>query len=409
MLCFAASFLGSAQGTIQSVSPNTGVLGETLLVTITGQNTQFTQVSDTYNVSFYNQLQQQFTVNAIDMISDTELVASITIPLSVSPGPYDLAIYTWNGGTEALDVFNVTTTLNTISGNIRSDVNNNGCDPTDAPASGVSVTLYDGTNTRQAYTNADGDYIFYVPAGTYTVTPQIQTTLFAFAPVSANFTFATENNLSETQDFCLSANGVYNDVYVTLIPIGPARPGFDAMYRLSYKNRGNQTLSGNVALVYDDARLDFVSATEVPSAQSPGSLNWNYANLMPYETRQVNLLLNVNSPMETPSVNIGDILDFTATVNPVAADQTPADNVYELAQVVTGPMDPNDKAVAEGAEIPVSDVDKYLHYLIRFQNMGTFSGRECARKRCAVCQPGRLNNGSYFGQPSLSCNNYQQQ
>lgn len=38
-----------------------------------------------------------------------------------------------------------------------------------------------------------------------------------------------------------------------------------------------------------------------------------------------------------------------------------------------GSYDPNDITVLEGHEITIDDVDKYLHYLIRFQNTGTAS------------------------------------
>ena len=373
LLLLTISFAMTGQ-TIQSVSPNTGTLGQTLLVTITGDNTNFTQVSDTYNVSFYNSLQQNFVVNAIQMVSNTELIANVTIPITNLPGAYDLQIYDpFTNGAYLSNAFNVTTTLNSISGNIKLDSNANGCDASDAPAGGIRVNLSDGSSDRITFTNAAGDYIFYVPAGNYVISPQIQTTLFSFSPTSANFNFATTNNLSETQGFCLAPNGVYNDVNVSLLPLTVARPGFNATYRLVYKNAGNQIMNGTINFVFDDSRLDVVSSTAAPTSQTVNNLTWDYVSLMPFETRTITIVLNVNSPQETPAVNIGDVFNFSATVNPVSGDETPNDNTVVFNQTVVGAIDPNDKAVVEGSEILVSDVDKYLNYIIRFQNSGNFA------------------------------------
>src|SRR5690606_12879469 len=80
--------------------------------------------------------------------------------------------------------------------------------------------------------------------------------------------------------------------------------------------------------------------------------------------------------METfapPTVNGGDILNFTATVTPDANDYTPNDNTFALEQIVVNSFDPNDKQVLQGDKIHIDNVGEYLHYLIRFQNTGTAS------------------------------------
>ena len=70
-------------------------------------------------------------------------------------------------------------------------------------------------------------------------------------------------------------------------------------------------------------------------------------------------------------MNIGDILNFTATISPVSGDETVADNSFILNEVVRGSFDPNDKTCLEGDTMTPEQVGKYLHYLIRFQNSGT--------------------------------------
>ena len=369
------SFVTSAQqdpGTILSVNPNTASRGQRLQVTITGGDTRFTQVSDTYNVSFYNNLWQQFVINAIDMVSDTVLVADVTIPGSNAIGTYNLSVDLWTGGAFLANAFTVTNYYNTISGNVGIDVNGNGCDAADLRMSGIKVNLNDGTADSVTFTDSLGNYIFYVPRGNYVVTPQFEGLHYAALPPSATVNFETENSLSHIQNFCLLPNGVSNDVDVDIVPIGPARPGFNATYRLVYKNKGNQTVAGAVNFTFDDTRLDFVSITATPASQTANNINWDYTNLLPFESRAIDITLNVNSPMETPPVNNNDVLVFNATANPVAGDNTPENNNFTLNQIVVGSYDPNDKAVVEGSEVDISNAGKYLHYLIRFQNSGTY-------------------------------------
>jgi hypothetical protein len=81
--------------------------------------------------------------------------------------------------------------------------------------------------------------------------------------------------------------------------------------------------------------------------------------------------LNVNSPQETPAVNIDDVLHFTASIDPISGDETSADNTFTFAQTVTGSFDPNDKTCLEGTTITPEKVGDYLHYIIHFQNSGT--------------------------------------
>ena len=152
--------------------------------------------------------------------------------------------------------------------------------------------------------------------------------------------------------------------------LSPARPGFDASYRVHFENKGTETQSGTVTLTFEDDIMDFVSSNPALSAQAANSLSWNFSNLIPFESREIALTLNVNSPLETPAVNIGDILDFTAAIT-AGDDETPADNVFALHQTVVGSYDPNDKAVSR-ERIGIAQLGDYLYYTVRFQNTGTF-------------------------------------
>lgn len=260
---------------------------------------------------------------------------------------------------------------NTITGSVLFDVNNNGCDSNDIKVPNSKINSTDGSNISLFFANNSGDYTFYAQVGNYTLTPLIENpTWFTLSPSSASQSFSTLNN-TVTQNFCLSPVGIHNDLEVVIVP-SAARPGFDTTYQIIYRNKGNQTLSGTVQFTYEDDVLDYVSAFQSPDVQNTGSLTWNYTNLVPFEVRTVTVTLNVNSPMETPAVNIGDQLDFTATINPISGDETPLDNVFGLKQIVVGSFDPNDKTCLEGTVVSTSKIGDFLHYNINFENTGTF-------------------------------------
>jgi hypothetical protein len=79
-------------------------------------------------------------------------------------------------------------------------------------------------------------------------------------------------------------------------------------------------------------------------------------------------------------VNNGDQLEFTAIINPLANDEIVADNTSSLKQIVVGSYDPNDKTCLEGTTITPSMVGNYVHYVIRFENTGTFAAQNIVVK-----------------------------
>ncbi|WP_282068536.1 T9SS type A sorting domain-containing protein [Olleya namhaensis] len=262
---------------------------------------------------------------------------------------------------------------NTISGTTTFDLDNNGCDASDLVIPFTKLNINDGTETGSTFSTNSGEYNFYTQAGDFTITPDLENpTFFNATPVDATINFTDTNNNIAIQDFCITANGLHNDVEIFMGPTIPARPGFDAEYLITFRNKGNQTLSGDFSFNYDDAVLDFLTATEVPITQTSGQLTWDYTNLLPFESRSVYVTLNVNSPQETPAVNIDDQLDFSVEINPIAGDEIPSDNTFGYKQTVVGSYDPNDIICLEGDVLEPTQIGEYLHYIINFENTGNF-------------------------------------
>jgi Secretion system C-terminal sorting domain len=264
---------------------------------------------------------------------------------------------------------------NTITGQVLFDLNNNGCDASDLHQPNIKIDINDGTNQGATFINNSGNYNFYTQAGSFDLTPNVENpTWFTISPTTATIPFANNNNNTSTQNFCISANGIHPDLEIVIAPITPARPGFDAVYQIVYKNKGNQTLSqlNGVNFLYNQNLMDFDSATTTPLAIGSGSLSWSYANLLPFESRSIYVTLNINTPTDINfPVNIGDVLQFTTSILPIAGDENTADNTFLYNQTVVGSYDPNDITCIQGNSVLPSLIGEYLHYVINFENTGT--------------------------------------
>jgi uncharacterized repeat protein (TIGR01451 family) len=188
------------------------------------------------------------------------------------------------------------------------------------------------------------------------------------SPSTAMVTFPASTS-PFSQNFCVSPNGIHNDLEIVLIPITIAKAGFDASYKLKFKNKGTQTQSGTINFNFPDAVLDLVSSNPATSNTATNVLTYNFSNLQSFESREINIVFNLNSPTETPALNAGSILNFSASITGLA-DETPLDNVAELNQTVVNAFDPNDKICLEGTNLNPSKIGDYLNYKIRFENTG---------------------------------------
>lgn len=267
----------------------------------------------------------------------------------------------------------------TIYGNSKLDIDNNSCDSSDIIYPNLKYSITDGSVTGTFIANNSGSYSIPVQAGTQTVTPIVECpAYFNVAPTTFNVSFPTATN-PYNQDFCITANGNHNDLEILLLPMNQARPGFDANYKLLYKNKGTTTQAGSINFAFDDSILDFVSSNPNISSQSTGNITWNFTNLLPFESREITIVLNLNSPIEIPALNIGDLLYYTASING-QTDETPNDNTAIINQSVVNSYDPNDKTCIEGETITPNMVGEYVHYLIRFENNGTANAQNIVVK-----------------------------
>ena len=261
-----------------------------------------------------------------------------------------------------------------ISGHNTYDLDGNGCDNLDSNFPNLQYNVTDGTVSESIFADASGDYYLPVHSGEHTITPQLENlNYFTVVPSSILVDFPTDSS-PYIQDFCITPDGVHNDLEVILMPISVARPGFDAEYMLLYKNKGNTTLSGDIILTFNEDLMDVTVINPNADFQTEGQLIWNYNNLLPFQEVNIAITMNINTPTDPNfPVNGDDVLDFTATINPVSGDELPEDNSFELNQTVVNSFDPNDITCLEGVSIAPEKVGGFVHYTIRFENTGSAS------------------------------------
>jgi len=257
-----------------------------------------------------------------------------------------------------------------VTGTATYDNNSNGCDSSDPKFPYLKLGINSGGISSVYTANQNGVFSIPLQTGNHSITPILENpTYYNVSPTSFTANFPTQAS-PLTQNLCLTPNGTHNDLEVVIIPINAAAPGFPAKYKIVYKNKGNSTQSGTLSFNYNDNLMNYLASSTIPASQSNGILNWNFTNLLPFETREITVSFTLNTPTQTPSLNGGDILHYTAQVTG-GTDETSSDNTFTLNQTVVNSFDPNDKTCLEGTSITQAKVGDYVHYLIRFENTGT--------------------------------------
>lgn len=262
---------------------------------------------------------------------------------------------------------------NTITGMMRFDAGLNGCDASDPTQSFIKVKMNDGSVDSATFTDENGNYTYFTMDGDFTLTPDVENpSFFAFTPASATVNFPSVDNSVTTQDFCIAPVGYHPDLEVVVMPYGEPAAGFDMSYKIVYRNKGNQMMSGLVSFTFDATVMQLTLSVPTADIVSGNYLGYNFIDLMPFESRDIYLNFHLNSPIDTPPLNLDDELTVNASVTPSpSVDENPLDNTFVLTQTVVGSFDPNDKICLEGDYVTPEMIGKYFHYVINFENTGT--------------------------------------
>jgi uncharacterized repeat protein (TIGR01451 family) len=257
---------------------------------------------------------------------------------------------------------------NFITGIAFQDNNGNGVYNTGEPLlSNVVLKAVRGSLNYYAITDTNGYYSIDVDTNSYTITATAPLHYNNSVPLSHTADFGSFYGRVDTANhFAFSPLAMLKDLSVYITNLGPARAGRQTFYRISYVNRGTETMNASIQLNHDGL-LTFNTSNPLPNTYNAPVAVWNFNNLLPSRTGNIDIAATVST-----SVVSGTILKSYVTINPVPGDANPPDNIDSVYHVVLAPLDPNDKKVLPDGAISTGFVaaGNYLNYTIRFQNVG---------------------------------------
>src|SRR6185436_370322 len=127
----------------------------------------------------------------------------------------------------------------------------------------------------------------------------------------------------------------FNDLCVTITPMGNFRANMNANYMINYENVGTTTLNGTV-IFFPDNDVTYVSSNPTATSVTTDSVVWNVGTLTPFQTGNILVTVHVNAG--TP---IGTLINSNVRIEPVAGDNYPGCNYAYWEVYTTGAVDPN--------------------------------------------------------------------
>ncbi len=257
------------------------------------------------------------------------------------------------------------------------DNNNNGVyDAGDSYSDKGKLEISNGDSTKLYPLDPSGRTYMLLDSGEYNIrliSNYQRLSLYNVVPDSAHISFHGLN-LQDSIVFRLVPKAPFGDLQVSIQPKNNPRPGFPSHYILRLSNYGTNTAEHFRLTFVRDPRQAYDSITDFTNNHAGDmfdTLFWVYCCVAPFETKTYDVG-TINNP--SPSLNMGDTLHLMVTItNDEGPEEAyPADNFFNLYEVVVNSYDPNDKTEAHGAHLNTQQLNdgEYLYYTIRFQNTG---------------------------------------
>lgn len=271
----------------------------------------------------------------------------------------------------------------TISGKVYKDANSNCI--IDGGENGIHNIMIHCSGIGYAFTDANGNYSFQVPTGTYTLSETVNST-YPLTTCQSNAQVQTVTASSGCTTIVNFANTVIllHDLHIitTSYPYSAPIPGNQYNQRVIIENNGTIQESGVQIGYTTDGQLGVMSPNLFVQQDDVTYPNWysvqsGFTSLTPGTSEEINM--TYNTPTNIPLGTLVNFYDSTAHMAPINTswllDQTPWDNVQNYQQTVIGSFDPNFKEVSpkgNGTLGYIASKDSLLSYVIHFQNEGTY-------------------------------------
>ncbi len=271
----------------------------------------------------------------------------------------------------------------TITGKVYADANSN-C-TIDGGENGIHNIMIHCSGVGYAFTDANGNYSFQVPTGTYTLTESVNTT-YPLALCQNNAQVQTVTASSGCVSTVNFANNVLpiHDLHIITTSNLPPIPGNPYNQRVIIENNGTLQESGIQIGYVNDGQLGAFTQnpnllTQVDAINFPNhySVQTGFTSLAPGTSDEI--YLNYYTPTNIPLGTLVNFFDSTAHAAPInttwLTDYTPWNNVQNYQRTVVASYDPNFKEVSPqgvGSQGYIASKDSLFSYVIHFQNEGTY-------------------------------------
>ena len=219
---------------------------------------------------------------------------------------------------------------------------------------------------KRTYTNANGEYSFYMNTGTYNISVETPTYYTQYCPTNnGSYTVVVTQVGSShpNNDFGFQASGSQPDLSVCLSTT-MLRVAFTNDYAVIYENNGNANAVNDTIVLTFDTGIEIVSSTLPWDLKDGQSVYWYFTSIAP----QTSVTFYVTDSV-TPSVTLGDYATNTVSINSGSTDASNGNNTCSDVSMFVGAIDPNDKLVYPHENVPPGET---ITYKIRFQNVGNF-------------------------------------
>ncbi|MCT4630516.1 T9SS type A sorting domain-containing protein [Winogradskyella sp.] len=235
--------------------------------------------------------------------------------------------------TNSLCAFDENDDFYIVSGTIKYDEYSDGCDLDDVNYPNLLFEYTNGSYIGNIYADDSGDFNSSFQSGSYTFTPLLENSeYFSIIPNNFTLTFPEDIAISE-QDFCVTANGSYPDLEITMTG---EEYGYDShvLYQITYRNNGTMTQSGTISVVYDDPLAILVSSQPEILSQNGTQLTWDFTDLKPFESRTIDFTMDLVNIEVNQDFN--SIVVYNVSINSNLVDYTPDNNIFEWSEPYCG-------------------------------------------------------------------------
>ncbi|HOY32773.1 MAG TPA: T9SS type A sorting domain-containing protein [Bacteroidales bacterium] len=269
----------------------------------------------------------------------------------------------------------------TISGKVYTDLNTN-C-TFDVNEQGISHVMVHCSGFGYTWTDANGNYTFMVPTGSYVISENILA-LYPLAPCQNNSIPAVvtaDSGCIYTVNFANVINPLH-DIHIITGSLNQAVPGYSYTQRIIVQNEGtiNET---DIQFGYrHDGQLNYLYSMPALNQLNPiinpdwYSITSGFPALAPGNAAMIqnNFQVPVNIPINT-QVFFYDTTAFSAPMNNWLIEYSPWNNIQSYHISTVSSYDPNFKEVSptgSGSQGYISRNDSVLDYILHFQNTGNY-------------------------------------